>query len=87
MEEYRKFSANLAVTEAAQRRLFLEQQVAQTKERLVMAEEALKRRQQSSGAVSYTHLRKRACVATVRDARRMRRGWMCDRRRRGRGTR
>jgi uncharacterized protein involved in exopolysaccharide biosynthesis len=51
VEEYRKFSANLAVTEAAQRRLFLEQQVAQTKERLVMAEEALKRRQQSSGVI------------------------------------
>jgi uncharacterized protein involved in exopolysaccharide biosynthesis len=51
VEEYRKFSSNLAVTEAAQRRLFLEQQVALTKERLVKAEEALKQRQQSSGVI------------------------------------
>jgi capsule polysaccharide export protein KpsE/RkpR len=51
VEEYRKFSANLAVTEAAQRRLFLEQQVAQTRERLAKAEEALKQRQQSSGVI------------------------------------
>ena len=51
VEEYRKFASNLAVTEAAGRRLFLEQQVAQTKERLARAEESLKQRQQSSGVI------------------------------------
>jgi uncharacterized protein involved in exopolysaccharide biosynthesis len=46
IEEYRKFSAHLAITEASQRRLFFEQQLEQAKNNLTAAEEALKATQQ-----------------------------------------
>jgi tyrosine-protein kinase Etk/Wzc len=49
VEEYKKFSGTLAVTEASQRRLFFEQQIAQAKDSLANAEEALKRTQQTTG--------------------------------------
>jgi tyrosine-protein kinase Etk/Wzc len=51
VEEFKKFSATLAVTEAAQRRLFFEQQLEQTKDNLAKAEEDLKRTEQKTGLI------------------------------------
>src|SRR6266851_4249119 len=51
VEEYKKFSATIAVTEASQRRLFFEQQLVQAKEDLANAEEALKQTQQKTGLI------------------------------------
>jgi tyrosine-protein kinase Etk/Wzc len=51
VEEYKKFSGTLAVTEASQRRLFFEQQLAQAKDNLANAEEALKKTQQTTGMI------------------------------------
>jgi len=51
VEEYKKFSANLAVTEASQRRMFFEQQLDQAKNNLGMAEEAMKTAEQTSGMI------------------------------------
>jgi tyrosine-protein kinase Etk/Wzc len=48
---YRKLSANLAITEASQRRLFFQQQLLEAKESLATAEEALKGTQQSTGVL------------------------------------
>lgn len=49
VDEYRKLSANLAVTEAAQRRLFFQQQLLEANQNLAAAEEAMKQTQQSTG--------------------------------------
>ncbi len=49
--EYRKFSSQLAVGEAGQRRLFFEQQLETEKERLAQAEEDLKKTEQTTGLV------------------------------------
>jgi len=51
VDEYRKFSAHLAITEAGQRRLFFEQQLEQAKNNLTAAEEALKASQQKGGMI------------------------------------
>ena len=51
IEEFKKLSGNLAITEAAQRRLFFEDQLKQTKEDLGHAEEALKKTQQTTGLI------------------------------------
>ncbi len=51
VEEFKKFSATLAVTEASQRRLFFEQQLSQAKDNLVKAEEDLKRTGQKTGLI------------------------------------
>jgi uncharacterized protein involved in exopolysaccharide biosynthesis len=51
VEEYKKLSATLAVTEASQRRLFFEQQLLEEKENLASAEEALKQIQQKTGLI------------------------------------
>lgn len=51
VDEYRKFSARLAITEAGQRRLFFEQQLVEAKNNLAGAEEALKASQQKSGMI------------------------------------
>jgi tyrosine-protein kinase Etk/Wzc len=49
VEEFRNLSANLAITEASQRRVFFEQQLLQSKEDLAAAEEAMKNTEQSTG--------------------------------------
>jgi tyrosine-protein kinase Etk/Wzc len=49
--EFRKFSASLAYTEASQRRLFFQQQLTEVNSNLSAAEEALKKTEQSTGAV------------------------------------
>lgn len=51
VEEFRKLSASLAITEAARRRLFFEQQLQPAKEELTEAEEAMRKTQQSTGVL------------------------------------
>ena len=51
VEEFKKLSANLAVTEASQRRLFFEQQLVQAKDNLAKAEEDLKKTGQKTGLI------------------------------------
>jgi capsule polysaccharide export protein KpsE/RkpR len=51
VEELEEFTSTLAVTEAAQRRLFFERQLAHTKEDLARAEIALKEIQEETGLV------------------------------------
>ena len=51
VDAYRKLSAHLAITEASQRRLFFEQQLLDSKEKLAEAEEALKTTQQRTGVL------------------------------------
>jgi uncharacterized protein involved in exopolysaccharide biosynthesis len=51
VEEFKRLSAGLAVTEASQRRLFFEQQLAQAKDNLANAEENLKRTGQKTGLI------------------------------------
>jgi tyrosine-protein kinase Etk/Wzc len=51
VDEYRKLSSAIAVTEASQRRLFFEQQLVQAKEELTHAEEALKQTEQKTGLI------------------------------------
>jgi uncharacterized protein involved in exopolysaccharide biosynthesis len=51
VEEFKRLSATLAVTEASQRRLFFEQQLAQAKDNLAHAEEDLKKTGQKTGLV------------------------------------
>jgi uncharacterized protein involved in exopolysaccharide biosynthesis len=51
VEEFKRLSAGLAVTEASQRRLFFEQQLSQAKENLANAEEDLKKTGQKTGLI------------------------------------
>jgi len=51
VEEYRRLSEHLAIGEAAQRRLFFEQQLEQAKDNLANSEEALKITQQKTGMI------------------------------------
>jgi tyrosine-protein kinase Etk/Wzc len=51
VDEFKKFSATLAVTEASQRRLFFEQQLSGAKDNLANAEEGLKRTEQKTGLI------------------------------------
>lgn len=52
VDEFRKLSKHLAITEAAQRRLFFEQQLEETKNNLSAAEEALKETEQTTGMIA-----------------------------------
>jgi tyrosine-protein kinase Etk/Wzc len=51
VEEFKRLSATLAVTEASQRRLFFEQQLAQAKDNLANAEEDLKKTGLKTGLI------------------------------------
>ena len=51
VEEFRKFSANLALTEASQRRAFFQQQLLEANENLAAAENAMKVTEQATGVV------------------------------------
>lgn len=51
VEQFRKLSQNLAISEASQRRIFFEQQMDQTKNQLVAAEEALRDTEQKTGMI------------------------------------
>ncbi len=52
VDQYRHLSEHLAISEAAQRRLFFQQQLEDSKNRLAGAEEALVKTEQSTGLVS-----------------------------------
>jgi tyrosine-protein kinase Etk/Wzc len=51
VEEFRKLSASLAMTEAGRRRLFFEQQLEQAKDKLAQAEDAMSKTEQSTGVL------------------------------------
>jgi uncharacterized protein involved in exopolysaccharide biosynthesis len=51
VDEFRKLSASLAITEAARRRLFFEQQLEQAKQNLAAAEDAMSKTQQATGVL------------------------------------
>lgn len=51
VDEFRKLTASLAVTEAARRRLFFEQQLQDAKDKLTQAEDAMAKTQQSTGVL------------------------------------
>jgi tyrosine-protein kinase Etk/Wzc len=51
VEEFRKLSATLAITEASQRRVFFQQQLLEARGKLTEAEEAMKRTEQSTGVL------------------------------------
>jgi tyrosine-protein kinase Etk/Wzc len=51
VDEFRKLSASLAITEAARRRLFFQQELEQAKTELTTAEEAMRKTQQSTGVL------------------------------------
>jgi tyrosine-protein kinase Etk/Wzc len=51
VEEFRKLSASLAITEAARRRLFFGQQLEQARNDLTDAEEAMRKTQQTTGVL------------------------------------
>ena len=75
VEELRRLTSELAVSEAQQRRMFFEQQLAQTKERLAKAQVALEESgigqgalkvEPKSAAESYARLRAQATAAEVK---------------------
>ncbi len=68
VQEFKKFSATLAVTEASQRRLFFEQQLKQAKDNLATAEEDLKRTEQKTGLIQLD-AQARATIQLVADLR------------------
>jgi uncharacterized protein involved in exopolysaccharide biosynthesis len=68
VEEFKKFSATLAVTEASQRRLFFEQQLSQAKDNLANAEEELKKTEQKTGVIQLDS-QARAAIQLVADLR------------------
>jgi uncharacterized protein involved in exopolysaccharide biosynthesis len=51
VDEFRKFSANLAITEASQRRAFFQQQLLEANESLAGAEDAMKHTEHSTGVL------------------------------------
>jgi len=51
VDQFRKLSEHMAITEASQRRLFFQQQLEETKESLANAEEALKETEQRTGLI------------------------------------
>lgn len=52
VDQYRKLSANLAITEAAQRRAFFQKQLLDANQNLAAAEEAMKHTQEDTGMLS-----------------------------------
>lgn len=75
IDELRRLSSSLAVTEAQQRRVFFEQQLTQTKERLTAAQRALEasgfsegalRSEPKSAAETYARLQAEVTAAEVR---------------------
>jgi uncharacterized protein involved in exopolysaccharide biosynthesis len=51
VDEFRKQSANLAITEASQRRVFFQQQLLEANQNLAATEEAMKHTEQSTGVL------------------------------------
>lgn len=68
VEEFKKYSSGLAVTEASQRRLFFEEQLAGAKDNLARAEEDLKKTEQRTGLIQLDS-QARATIGLVADLR------------------
>jgi tyrosine-protein kinase Etk/Wzc len=68
VEEFKRLSATLAVTEASQRRLFFEQQLSQAKDNLASAEEDLKKTGQKTGLMQLDS-QTRATIGLLADLR------------------
>lgn len=68
VEEFKKYSSGLAVTEASQRRLFFERQLAEAKDNLAKAEEDLKKTEQRTGLIQLDS-QARATIGLVADLR------------------
>lgn len=68
VEEFRKLSENLAVSDAAQRRTFFDQQLEQAKDQLADAEEALKETELKTGMIQVDS-QARALIETVANLR------------------
>jgi tyrosine-protein kinase Etk/Wzc len=68
VEEFKRLSATLAVTEASQRRLFFEQQLSQAKDNLAIAEEELKKTGQKTGLIQLDS-QARATIELIADLR------------------
>ncbi|MGH9597904.1 MAG: GumC family protein, partial [Edaphobacter sp.] len=68
VEEFKRLSATLAVTEASQRRVFFERQLSQAKDNLAQAEEDLKRTEQKTGLVQLD-AQTRATIQLIADLR------------------
>ena len=68
VEQLKVLTKGLALTEAAQRRLFYEEQLAETKEKLSKAEDALKAMQQKSGLIQ-PDSQARATISAIVDLR------------------
>ena len=75
IDELRRFTASLAVTEAQQRRVFFEQQLQQTRDRLVQAQQALQasgfnpgalKAEPKAAAEGYARLKAEVTAAEVR---------------------
>ena len=64
VQEFKRLTGGLAVTEASQRRLFFEQQLAGAKDQLATAEEALKQTEQQTGLVQLD-TQARAVISSV----------------------
>ena len=64
VDEYRKLSEHLAITEAAQRRLFFQQQLEEAKNNLANSEEALKKTQLTTGVIEINS-QSRALIETA----------------------
>lgn len=64
VEEFKRLSATLAISEASQRRLFFEQQLSQAKDNLANAEEELKKTEQKTGLIQIDS-QVRAVVSSV----------------------
>jgi len=56
VEEYKKYTSQLAITEAAQRRLFFEQQLMTANEKLAAAEETMKATENNTGMLQVDSL-------------------------------
>jgi tyrosine-protein kinase Etk/Wzc len=68
IEEFKRLSATIAFTEASQRRLFFEQQLAKAKDDLAKAEEDLERTEQRTGLVQLD-AQTRAAIQLIADLR------------------
>jgi uncharacterized protein involved in exopolysaccharide biosynthesis len=64
VEEYKRFSATLAVTEASQRRLFFERQLQDAHDAMARAEEEMKQTQQRTGVIEI-EAQERAMIASA----------------------
>jgi len=68
VEEYKRFTATLAITEASQRRLFYERELGIAREDMAQAEEAMKQTEQRTGVIDIEG-QDRAMIASAAELR------------------